>query len=62
MTEHSDPGLVDFIAHMKAAKFSEATISKRVEILPERPVLPAAPDPAPAPAAPARAPEPEPAR
>ena len=35
---------------------------KRVEILPERPVLPAAPDPAPAPAEPAPAPEPEPAR
>ena len=35
---------------------------KRVEILPERPVLPAAPDPAPAPAQPARSPEPEPAR
>lgn len=35
---------------------------KRVEILPERPVLPAAPEPAPAPAEPARAPEPEPAR
>lgn len=39
---------------------------KRVEILPERPVLPAAPTPAPATPAPAvpapSAPEPEPAR